>query len=373
MGYSNDNGLFYLLGDHLGSTSVLVHQNGALNSRQFYYPYGAKRSSAFSPLTSKRFTGQYHEETLAGSEGLYDYGARWYDAQLGRFLSADSIVPDTTNPQAFNRYSYVYNNPVKFVDPSGHAGLPYQFDGGGAPPPPADPQAAAEAAARAQAVMTNIANTIAYNYEARGTAWDDLPSGVRNRLTRANWSQGEYEDIGAGVTSMEGTLADPAVIASSLFAIGRAYTLIARLAPYLAPVGSFIAQQTADVASRLRQWWAGGTRPYLVSRGMVFGYRSPVRATDLTLGKGVTAHIADIVTKPTSRYYGERARPFLDSRLLMQEIMDAAPPIRDPRGMPNTFRWEVPGYFHGRNGIWELVVNIRNREVIHFNFTSPRR
>ncbi|MCB0036462.1 MAG: hypothetical protein KDE51_20660 [Anaerolineales bacterium] len=46
--------------------------------------------------------------------------SRWYDGSIGRFISADSIVPDPTNPQSFNRYSYTYNNPVKYTDPSGH-------------------------------------------------------------------------------------------------------------------------------------------------------------------------------------------------------------------------------------------------------------
>lgn len=51
---------------------------------------------------------------------LYYYNARWYDPTIGRFLQADTIVPGPTNPQAFNRYSYVSNNPVNYTDPSGH-------------------------------------------------------------------------------------------------------------------------------------------------------------------------------------------------------------------------------------------------------------
>jgi hypothetical protein len=39
---------------------------------------------------------------------------------LGRFVSADTIVPDPANPQSLNRYSYVYDNPLKYVDPTGH-------------------------------------------------------------------------------------------------------------------------------------------------------------------------------------------------------------------------------------------------------------
>ena len=53
------------------------------------------------------------------STGLYFYEARYYDPVLGRFLSADIIETDLNNPQTFNRYSYVLNNPIKYVDPTG--------------------------------------------------------------------------------------------------------------------------------------------------------------------------------------------------------------------------------------------------------------
>ena len=54
---------------------------------------------------------------------LYYYGARYYDANIGRFISADTIVQSLANPQTLNRYSYVVNNPVRFTDPSGHCVL----------------------------------------------------------------------------------------------------------------------------------------------------------------------------------------------------------------------------------------------------------
>jgi len=120
-GYASGNGITYALSDHLHSTSVLVNQNGTLNTNQYYYPYGGNRNGAFSSLTTKRFTGQYHEQGLPGGEGLYFYNARWYDGQLGRFVSADTVVPEPGNPQSLNRYSYVLGNPLRYVDPSGHA------------------------------------------------------------------------------------------------------------------------------------------------------------------------------------------------------------------------------------------------------------
>ncbi len=58
--------------------------------------------------------------------GLVYMAARWYSPTLGRFISADTIVPDPANPQQFNRYSYALNNAVRYTDPSGHCvfGLP---------------------------------------------------------------------------------------------------------------------------------------------------------------------------------------------------------------------------------------------------------
>jgi hypothetical protein len=51
------------------------------------------------------------------------YNARYYSPYLNRFVSADTIVPELGNPQAFNRYSYTINNPLKHIDPSGHTYL----------------------------------------------------------------------------------------------------------------------------------------------------------------------------------------------------------------------------------------------------------
>jgi RHS repeat-associated protein len=50
---------------------------------------------------------------------LYYYGARWYDPQIGRFIQPDTIVPSAQGTQAFDRYAYVNNNPLRYTDPSG--------------------------------------------------------------------------------------------------------------------------------------------------------------------------------------------------------------------------------------------------------------
>ncbi|MGI2336859.1 MAG: RHS repeat-associated core domain-containing protein [Dehalogenimonas sp.] len=89
-----------------------------------------------SVSTDKKFTGQRFDST-----GLYYYGARYYDPTIGRFISADTIVQNFTNPQTLNRYSYTINNPLKYTDPSGHMWI--SDDGGGAyigPPTPEQTQ-----------------------------------------------------------------------------------------------------------------------------------------------------------------------------------------------------------------------------------------
>jgi RHS repeat-associated protein len=82
-----------------------------------YLPFGGVRSSSGTLPTDKKFTGQRLDET-----GLYFYNARYYDATIGSFVSADIILPDFMNPQSLNRYAYCYNNPYKYVDVSGHFG-----------------------------------------------------------------------------------------------------------------------------------------------------------------------------------------------------------------------------------------------------------
>jgi len=103
--------------DHLGSASLTTDATGNRVGELRYKPYGETRSEWGVTPTGRRFTGQLEESGLGS---LYDYGARRYSPVLGRFLSADTIVPSPGDPQALNRYAYVYNNPLKYTDPTGH-------------------------------------------------------------------------------------------------------------------------------------------------------------------------------------------------------------------------------------------------------------
>jgi RHS repeat-associated protein len=115
--------LYYLLTDRLGSTSVVTTQSGGVVAQQLYKPWGEARWISGTLPTDRKFTGQRSEEATLGS--LYDYGARAYSPRLGRFLSADPIVPAPGDPQSLNRYAYTLNNPLRYTDPSGHCIGPF--------------------------------------------------------------------------------------------------------------------------------------------------------------------------------------------------------------------------------------------------------
>ncbi len=89
--------------------------SGVSSSTQTYYAYGTVRTTSGTLPTDYTFTGQ----KLDASAGLMYYGARYYDAAIGRFAQPDSIVPNPYNPQSLNRYSYTLNNPVRYTDPTG--------------------------------------------------------------------------------------------------------------------------------------------------------------------------------------------------------------------------------------------------------------
>jgi RHS repeat-associated protein len=106
---------YYLLTDHIGSTTVTTDASGSLVSELKYGPWGEVRSG--TAPTNYTFTGQYSNTS---DFGLMFYNARWYDPSLSRFVSPDSIIPNPADPQAWNRYTYVQNRPTVLADPTGH-------------------------------------------------------------------------------------------------------------------------------------------------------------------------------------------------------------------------------------------------------------
>jgi RHS repeat-associated protein len=117
--------LYYIHTDHLGSTSQLSNTLGqpVNNTTARYLPYGGYRTTPTADLTEMGYTGHHENREI----GLTYMNARFYVVGIGRFASADTIIPGQNNPQAYNRYSYVLGNPINLVDPSGHCALTGDF------------------------------------------------------------------------------------------------------------------------------------------------------------------------------------------------------------------------------------------------------
>ena len=107
----------YFHADHLGSTSVLTNASGTAEEHNSYEPYGDLHTHTGTSDEVYKYTGQERD----ASTDLYFYQARYYAQGLGRFVSPDSIVQNPLDPQAFNRYAYARNNPVRYTDPTGHS------------------------------------------------------------------------------------------------------------------------------------------------------------------------------------------------------------------------------------------------------------
>ncbi|MCP4668998.1 MAG: hypothetical protein GY849_21895, partial [Deltaproteobacteria bacterium] len=96
--------------------SVHMYRNTTVVEATQYMPFGGQRDHTGSVTSNYKFTDQ----ELDPETGLYNYNARLYDPIIGRFISPDTIVQAPYDPQTLNRYSYCRNNPLIYVDPSGH-------------------------------------------------------------------------------------------------------------------------------------------------------------------------------------------------------------------------------------------------------------
>ena len=115
----------YSHNDHLGSPRVVTDANGVVTSTMSTKPFGEPHAGSIP--TSYGFTGKDLDDT-----GLYYFAARYYDASVGRFITEDNWVGRLSTPASQNRYVYVVNNPLKYVDPTGNTYSDPLLDAGGA-------------------------------------------------------------------------------------------------------------------------------------------------------------------------------------------------------------------------------------------------
>jgi RHS repeat-associated protein len=116
------SGVHFLASDHQGTAQLAINAKTGDTTRRRTDPFGNPRDESTSSASSAAWVNDkgFVGGTVQKTTGLTTLGARDYDADTGRFISADPII-DYTDPQQINGYSYSNNNPVTFSDPSGLA------------------------------------------------------------------------------------------------------------------------------------------------------------------------------------------------------------------------------------------------------------
>lgn len=124
----SQEGTRYLTSDHTGTPRVITNDLGQVEERHDYLPFGEEIAASFGGRSeiegysaasniAHKFTGKERDEET----GLDFFGARYYASTIGRFTSPDPLQASgiITDPQTWNRYAYVSNNPMKYIDIGG--------------------------------------------------------------------------------------------------------------------------------------------------------------------------------------------------------------------------------------------------------------
>ena len=153
----NSNGTRYTTSDHLGSPRVVTNSSASVVSRHDYMPFGEElgatvggRTTGMGYSVADGLRQKFTQKERDDETGLDYFVARFFGSTQGRFTSPDEFkggpeelfVPENkgkqalpyaevSHPQSLNKYTYVYNNPLRYVDPDGHCGEPSGLKPGG--------------------------------------------------------------------------------------------------------------------------------------------------------------------------------------------------------------------------------------------------
>ncbi len=109
----NDFTFEYYLKDHLGNTRMVLNEGGTMVQETEYFPFGLA-----IPRTAGSNKYLYNGKEKQPETGLLDYGARQYDASIGRWMVVDPLAEKM---RRWSPYNYAFDNPIRFIDPDGMA------------------------------------------------------------------------------------------------------------------------------------------------------------------------------------------------------------------------------------------------------------
>jgi RHS repeat-associated protein len=106
----------YYLSDQVDSVKVVTNDSGLVVTSHEYLPFGEDWITEGDTKNAPK----YNSQELDKETGYYFYNARHYDPEIGRFVTADSVVDGELSTQGWNKYAYCKNNPIIYKDPTGH-------------------------------------------------------------------------------------------------------------------------------------------------------------------------------------------------------------------------------------------------------------
>ena len=173
--------------------SSATDDQGNIANARGYRAYGNYRTGSALP-TDHQFTGQKQDGT-----GLIYMNARYYDPQIGQFISPDSMVPDPTVLIDYNRYAYARANPLRFSYQNGHEPCPTGAWGDCSPTP-----------------TRGFVNNLATSRHQAGYDWENLSAEMQTVLTSDGLHEGVYNDLG-GNAQVQTSWRDPATLAATIY------------------------------------------------------------------------------------------------------------------------------------------------------------
>lgn len=350
----------YVHEDVMGNTRYYTKSNGQNFAELQYDAWGQPVSpnklvnNDHGNYVFATFTGHIYDTTL----DIYFAEARFYDATNRTWLAMDPIK------DGLNWYQYASSNPTTYWDPTGLSSSSYFNNMNGSD----------SSSSQGSSIFDGL-----------GQWFSDTADSV------ANWWEKNSSNVMRGVGSVlvGGVAIATAVTAlPALAAFGTVGTLITA-GTLLAGGASTVLGATDLLASGMSAFGNDellkftNTNGYLVAEGLAM--------TGSVLGTAATAPMAAVaqatsgaVSQSTQSQEHPRAedlslsgtlrgktdRPYQQSILLADEIMNAGTPVQDPGGLPNGWRWDVPGAYRGTSGTWELVVDFDTNTIDHFLFNS---
>ncbi|NLJ15777.1 MAG: RHS repeat-associated core domain-containing protein [Clostridiales bacterium] len=254
-----------------------------------------------------RYRGYYQDS----ESGFFYLQSRYYDGVVGRFLNADHIgIPILTQGQILNAnlFTYAVNNPVNYIDHSGH-------------------------------VAANVVGAVI-----------GAIIGVVGGIFLGNWL--------ADVLNIQDWFWRPVFVGAVAALVGAT----------AAAIGYFIGPYIAKMAVKLGEYVAHLITKGKISIGRISASARDAMGITKNLVNNLIKNASNLKYSKTALNHMS-SRPYMKSTITIQNIMKAGKPVADS-SLKSGLKWVVKGAFNGKSGTWELVVDVATNTIVHYLFRS---